>query len=45
MYMCLLRTRDKILVGGKDSNFNVGPQALFTNNNASEEGKMLGKAP
>ena len=31
-------------VGGKDLNFYVGPQAPFTNKNASEEEKMLGKA-
>ena len=33
------------IVGGKDSNFYIGPQAPFTNKNASEEEKMLGKAP
>ena len=34
-----------IIVGGKDSNFNVGPQAPFTNKNAFEEEKILRKAP
>ena len=41
-------TPDKTLrpfVGGKDLNFYVGPQAPFTNKNASKEEKMLGKAP
>ena len=33
------------LVGGKDSNFYVGPQAPFTNKNTSEEQKMFGRAP
>ena len=33
------------LWGGKDLSFYVGPQAPFTNKNASEEEKMLGKAP
>ena len=32
-------------MGGKDLNFYVGPQAPFTNKNASEEEKMFGKAP
>ena len=35
----------KLIVGGKDLNFYVGPQAPFTNKNASEEQKMFGKAP
>ena len=30
---------------GKDLNFYVEPQAPFTNKNASEEEKMLEKAP
>ena len=34
-----------MIVGGKGLNFYVGPQAPFTNKNASEEEKMLGKAP
>ena len=33
------------IVGGKDLSFCVGPQAPFINKNASEEEKMLGKAP
>ena len=33
------------IMGGKDLSFYVGPQAPFTNKNASEEEKMLGKAP
>ena len=36
---------DIVSVRGKDLNFNVGPQGLFTNKNASKEEKMLGKAP
>ena len=32
-------------MGGKNLGFCVGPQALFTNKNASEEEKMLGKTP
>ena len=36
---------DIVSMGGKDLNFNVGPQGLFTNKNASKEEKMLGKAP
>ena len=32
-------------MGGKDLNFYVGPQAPFTNKNASKEEKMFGKAP
>ena len=32
-------------VGGQDLSFCVGLKALFTNNNASEEEKVLGKAP
>ena len=35
----------KLIVGGKDLNFYVGPQAPFTNKNASEGQKMFGKAP
>ena len=31
-------------MGGKDLNFYVGTQSPFTNKNASEEEKMLGKA-
>ena len=34
-----------IVVGGKDLNFYVGPQASFTNKIASKEEKMFGKAP
>ena len=34
-----------ILVGGKDLSFCVRLKAPFTNNNASEEEKALGKAP
>ena len=33
------------IVGGKDLGFCVGFKAPFTNNNASEEEKVLGKAP
>ena len=32
-------------VGNQDLSFGVGLKALFTNNNASEEEKALGKAP
>ena len=32
-------------MGGKDLGFCIGLQAPFTNKNASEEEKMLGKAP
>ena len=31
--------------GGQDLSFYVGLKAPFTNNNASEEEKALGKAP
>ena len=31
------------IVGGKDSNFHIGPQAPFTNKNASEERKCWEK--
>ena len=32
-------------MGGKDLSFYVGLKAPFANNNASEEEKVLGKAP
>ena len=32
-------------VGGQDLSFCVGLKTPFTNNNASEEEKVLGKAP
>ena len=32
-------------MGGKDLSFSVGLKAPFTNNNASEEEKELGKVP
>ena len=34
-----------IIVGGKDLNFYVGPQAPITNKNTSDEEKMFRKAP
>ena len=33
------------IMGGKDLNFYVGPQAPTTNKNTSEEEKTFGKAP
>ena len=33
------------IVGGQNLSFYVGLKAPFTNNNASEEEKALGKAP
>ena len=33
------------IVGGQNLSFCVGLKAPFTNNNASEEEKALGKAP
>ena len=32
-------------MGGQDSGFCVGLKSPFTNNNTSDEEKMLGKAP
>ena len=34
-----------VIVGGQDMSFYVGLKTLFTNNNASEEEKVLGKSP
>ena len=34
-----------VIVGGKDLNFYIGPQALITNKSMSEEEKTFGKTP
>ena len=50
LYFLSLGKREKlkfwgVIVGGQDLSFCVGVKAPFTNNNASEEEKVLGKAP
>ena len=41
----LLHQFENVVVGGKDLNCYVGPQAPITNKSMSEEDKMFGKAP
>ena len=49
LYIFSLGKREKlkfwgVIVGGQDLSFCVGVKTPFTNNNASEEEKALGKA-